>query len=59
MASAIANQFNEADKAIYFSAIVEVALVLLLVCLAINLAARLLIWQIAGRRSAALGAVHV
>jgi phosphate transport system permease protein len=59
MASAIANQFNEADKAIYFSAIVEVALVLLLVCLAINLGARLLIWQIAGRRSAALGAVHV
>jgi phosphate transport system permease protein len=59
MASAIANQFNEADKAIYFSALVEVALVLLLVCLAVNLAARFLVWQITGRRDEALGAVHV
>jgi phosphate transport system permease protein len=59
MASAIANQFNEADKPIYFSAIVEVALALLVVCLLINLLARLLIWQVAGRRAAALGAVRV
>ena len=59
MASAIANQFTEADKAIYFSAIVEVALALLVICLLVNLLARLLIWQITGRRAAALGAVRV
>jgi phosphate transport system permease protein len=59
MASAIANQFNEADKPIYFSALVEVALALLVVCLLVNLIARLLIWHIAGRRAAALGVVRV
>ena len=43
MASAIANQFVEADSELYFSAIVEVALVLLLVGLVVNTLARLLI----------------
>jgi phosphate transport system permease protein len=43
MASAIANQFTEADSELYFSAIVEIALVLLLVALVINTIARLLI----------------
>ena len=43
MASAIANQFVEADTELYFSAVVEVALVLLLVALLVNTAARLLI----------------
>jgi phosphate transport system permease protein len=43
MASAIANQFVEADSELYFSAIVEVALVLLLVALAVNSLARVLI----------------
>jgi phosphate transport system permease protein len=57
MASAIANQFTEADKPIYFSAIVEVALVLLLVAVAVNVVARLLIWQIQGGRSSASGAL--
>jgi len=47
LASAIANQFTEADKAIYFSAIVEIALVLLLVAGVINVAARLLLWSVA------------
>lgn len=47
MASAIANQFTEADTEIYFSAIVEVALVLLLVATAINLLSRLLVWRFA------------
>jgi len=47
MASAIANQFTEADKEIYFSAIVEIALVLLLVAAVINVAARLLLWSVA------------
>lgn len=47
MASAIANQFTEADKAIYFSAVVGIGLVLLLVATIINLLARLLIHSIA------------
>jgi phosphate transport system permease protein len=45
MASAIANQFTEADTQIYFSAIVEVALVLLLVSATVNVLARLLVWR--------------
>ena len=40
ISSAIANQFVEADKDIYFSAIVELALVLLLVSTIMNLLAR-------------------
>jgi hypothetical protein len=47
LASAIANQFTEADKAIYFSAIVACALVLLLVAAAMNVLARLLVWSVA------------
>ena len=43
IASAIANQFTEADKEIYFSAIVELALVLLLVAAIMNISARFLI----------------
>jgi len=43
LASAIANQFVEADSEIYFSAIVEVALVLLLVAVVVNSIARVLI----------------
>src|SRR4051794_32509089 len=49
MASAIANQFREADKEIYFSAIVNVALVLLLVSGVVNGLARLIVWKFAGR----------
>jgi phosphate transport system permease protein len=48
MASAIANQFTEADKEIYFSAIVEVALVLLLVATVVNLISRAIVWRFAG-----------
>ncbi|MGI9148223.1 MAG: phosphate ABC transporter permease subunit PstC [Chloroflexota bacterium] len=47
MASAIANQFTEADKEIYFSAIVAVALVLLLVAATMNILAQLLVWSVA------------
>lgn len=43
MASAIANQFVEADTQLYFSAIVEVALTLLIVALIVNTIARYLI----------------
>jgi phosphate transport system permease protein len=47
MASAIANQFLEADKAIYFSALVEVALLLLLVAAIMNCCARILVANVA------------
>jgi phosphate transport system permease protein len=47
MASAIALQFRESDKAIYTSAVVGVAVTLLLVTAVINLLARLLVWQFA------------
>jgi phosphate transport system permease protein len=57
MASAIANQFTEADKAIYFSAIVAVALVLMLVAAIMNILARLLVWSVArGPRGSAMRA---
>ncbi len=49
MASAIANQFREADKEIYFAAIVNVALVLLLVSGVVNGLARLIVWKFASR----------
>ena len=45
LASAIANQFTEADTEIYFSALVEVALVLLLVATLVNLFSRLVVWR--------------
>jgi len=56
MASAIANQFTEADKAIYFSALVAVALVLLLLAVVMNILARLLVWSVA--RGPGAGAVR-
>lgn len=43
IASAIANQFTEADSQAYFSAIVELGLVLLLVSAVFNIVARLLV----------------
>ena len=46
MASAIANQFTEASGELYFSAIVEIALVLLLVAIVVNALARLLIGRV-------------
>jgi phosphate transport system permease protein len=48
LASAIANQFTEADTEIYFSAIVNLALVLLLVATIVNILARLLVRGLAG-----------
>lgn len=47
MASAIANQFTEADSEMYFSAIVAVAVALLLVSILVNLMARLLVIRFA------------
>ncbi len=48
MAAVIANQFREADSAIYLSALVAIGLVLFAVALIINLAARLLLWRLRG-----------
>jgi phosphate transport system permease protein len=47
MASAIANQFTEADKEIYFAALVEIAVVLLGVAALVNLGARFIISRLA------------
>lgn len=47
MASAIANQFTEASGEEYFSAIVEIALVLLVVALVVNGVARVLVHRVA------------
>lgn len=49
IASAIANQFTEADSAIYFSAIVELGLVLLLVASAFNIGSRFLVRRLERR----------
>jgi phosphate transport system permease protein len=46
ISSAIANQFTEADTSMYFSAVVELGLVLLLVASVFNVAARLLVKRI-------------
>ncbi len=54
IASVIANQFTEADKEIYFSAIVELSLVLLLVATFMNILARLMIGRAQGPRGARL-----
>lgn len=48
MAAVIANEFREADSAIYLSALVAIGLVLFLVALVINIAARLLLWRLQG-----------
>lgn len=45
MAAVIANEFSEASTPIYLSALVEIGLVLFCVTLAINLAARWLLWR--------------
>jgi len=47
ISSAIANQFTEADSAIYFSAVVELGLVLLLVASLFNIVSRLLVSKFA------------
>lgn len=48
MASVIANQFREADSAIYLSALVAIGLLLFVVALVVNLAARLILWRLQG-----------
>jgi phosphate transport system permease protein len=46
MASVIANQFTEVENEMHRSALIEVALLLLLVTFLINVAARLLVWRV-------------
>ncbi len=47
LASAIANQFNETDKPLYYASVVGLALILLLVSLVANLLARFLVRRVA------------
>jgi phosphate transport system permease protein len=57
MAAVIANEFTEADTALYLDALVEIGLVLFVITLVINGLSRLLIWSMArsskGLRAAA------
>ena len=53
MAAVIANEFSEAATDMHFSALAYVALVLFILTVVVNAAARLLIWRVA--RGAAIG----
>jgi len=46
MASVIANEFTEATGNLYLSALIEIGLILFFITLALNIIARLLIWQV-------------
>jgi phosphate transport system permease protein len=46
MASVIANEFTEATGDLYLSALVEIGLVLLILTLVVNAAARMLVWSV-------------
>jgi phosphate transport system permease protein len=48
MASVIANEFTEATGDLYLSALIEVALLLLVVTVVVNALARLLVWSVGG-----------
>lgn len=47
MAAAIANEFSEATTHLYLSALFEVGLILFVLTVAVNAAARILIWRVA------------
>jgi phosphate transport system permease protein len=47
MASVLANQFTEADTALYLNALVEIGLVLFAITLVVNSLSRILIWSMA------------
>jgi phosphate transport system permease protein len=51
MAAAIANEFSEATTPLYLSALFEVGLVLFVVTVLVNAAARILVWRIAPGRA--------
>jgi phosphate transport system permease protein len=46
MASIIANEFTEATTELYLSALIELALILFVITIIINIAARLLVWSL-------------
>ncbi len=46
MASVIANEFTEATSDLYLSALIELALILFVITIIINVAARLLVWSL-------------
>jgi phosphate transport system permease protein len=56
MASVIANEFAEAATPLYQSALIEIALLLFVITLVINMFARLLVWQ-AGRNLQGVGRI--
>jgi phosphate transport system permease protein len=56
MAAVIANEFSEAATDLHFSALAYVALLLFVVTLLVNGAARLLIWRVARGPGARKGA---
>jgi phosphate transport system permease protein len=47
MASVLANQFTEADTALYLNALIEIGLVLFVITLVVNSLSRILIWSMA------------
>ena len=49
MASVIANEFTEATGDVYLAALAEIGLLLFVVTLLLNVAARLLVWRVARR----------
>ncbi len=51
MASVIANEFSEATSSVYVSALTEIALLLFIITIIINAAARLLVWSFTRRTS--------
>ena len=46
MASVIANEFAEATSSLYTSALIEIALILFIVTIILNVIARLIVWSI-------------
>jgi len=59
MAAVLANEFTEADTALYLSALIEIGLVLFVMTLIINSLSRLLIWSMARPAREAAAAVVV
>jgi phosphate transport system permease protein len=59
MAAVLANEFTEADTALYLSALIEIGLVLFIMTLIINSLSRLLIWSMARPAREAAAAVAV
>jgi phosphate transport system permease protein len=48
MASVLANEFTEATSDLYLSALIEIGVLLLIVTMAVNALARLLVWSVGG-----------